>query len=174
MRVVRTMGLDVSSKATGLVVLEEQFASPNVLDECELSFPDTKDMHRARMIAHGVGVSLLHWKPTLVIIEGYGFANSVSLVPLVEAGTMVRQVLFEFGVAYGILTPNGLKKFITGSGSAPKEKIVLEVYKRWNHEALSHNTADAYGLAAAGLAYKGKLKMTKPQEEALSKMVFPG
>lgn len=45
------------------------------------------------------------------------------------------------------VAPSSVKKFVTGSGVADKDKMLLAVYKRWEFEAPDHDTADAYTLA---------------------------
>ena len=48
-------------------------------------------------------------------------------------------------------------------------QVMMEVLKRWGHESKTNNTADAYGLAALGLATKAKLgKLTLPQQAVLA------
>ena len=50
-----------------------------------------------------------------------------------------------------------LKKFVTGAGNTPKDKLMMFVLKRWQHESKTNNTADAYGLACMGLASANRL-----------------
>jgi Holliday junction resolvasome RuvABC endonuclease subunit len=63
-----------------------------------------------------------------------------------------------------------LKKFITGKGKGDKDMMMMEIYKQYGHEALDNNEADAFGLAACGLAVMGTplKKITKPQEEVIT------
>jgi crossover junction endodeoxyribonuclease RuvC len=50
-----------------------------------------------------------------------------------------------------------LKKFVCGKGTANKEQVMLQVFKRWGYEAATNNMADGYGLACMGLAQAGRL-----------------
>jgi len=43
--------------------------------------------------------------------------------------------------------PMTLKKYVTGKGTAKKDEILLQVYKRYGVELSDNNAADAYGLA---------------------------
>ncbi|MCX5318137.1 hypothetical protein [Streptomyces sp. NBC_00154] len=45
------------------------------------------------------------------------------------------------------VAPTSVKKFVTGSGRADKDKMLLAVYMRWQFEAPNHDVADAYTLA---------------------------
>jgi Holliday junction resolvasome RuvABC endonuclease subunit len=98
---------------------------------------------------------LTQWAVTDVYVEGYGYANANSLVTLVELGTTVRQVLYDSGLTWHEVAPGVLKKFLTGSGNSPKDKMLLEVYKRFGIECANDDEADAVALAFFGAAHKG-------------------
>ena len=44
---------------------------------------------------------------------------------------------------------------VTGSGTSKKEKVLLEVYKKWGFDAPTNNIADAFVLAKIGQAILG-------------------
>jgi Holliday junction resolvasome RuvABC endonuclease subunit len=50
--------------------------------------------------------------------------------------------------------PMTLKKYATGKGTAKKQEMLMQMYKRWNVEFNDDNAADSYALArlAAGVA----------------------
>jgi Holliday junction resolvasome RuvABC endonuclease subunit len=50
--------------------------------------------------------------------------------------------------------PMTLKKYATGKGTAKKQEMLMQIYKRWNVEFNDDNAADSYALArlAAGIA----------------------
>ena len=52
------------------------------------------------------------------------------------------------------IPPMTLKKYATGKGTAKKQEMLLQIYKRWGVEINDDNAADAYALGrlAAGLA----------------------
>jgi Holliday junction resolvasome RuvABC endonuclease subunit len=75
---------------------------------------------------------------------------------------------YRAGIPYIEISPNGLKKFVTGKGSGKKEVIMLEAYKRWGIEG-TNDEVDAYCLAMVGLAYHGHITMPKVNMEALKK-----
>lgn len=165
------MGLDVSTR-TGCVVLREQFHSPQLLHESEMKAEKGElGLDRASAIAGQMIRVLDAFHPDIVVFEGYGFANGNSLATLVEIGTVLRYFVRQYGRPFILLPPNSLKKFATGKGNTPKEMIPLAVYQRWHHQPLTHNTADAYVLAAAGLGYRHALDgMIAPQKEVLKKV----
>lgn len=94
------------------------------------------------------------WKPMLAVVESYGFASQ-SLGTTVEIGTHFKRVLFQRGIPWVELSPNGLKKFCTGKGSGDKNVIMVEAYKRFGIDTKDDNQCDAALLAYAGAALVG-------------------
>lgn len=45
------------------------------------------------------------------------------------------------------IPPMTLKKYATGKGTAKKQEMLLQIYKRWGVEFTDDNAADAYALA---------------------------
>jgi len=85
------------------------------------------------------------------VIEGYGFASK-RIVPAVELGTMVRMALHSCAIPYIEVAPGTLKKFVLQKGNGEKSLMMKEVYKRWGYDTDSDDEADAFGLAAIGVA----------------------
>lgn len=146
---IKSMGLDLSTRA-GLVVLQLGSTVPLVAREIE--FKKLTGMNRCAAIAKEIQVELERHQPDRVVLEGYGYANANSLVTLCEIGTVVRYFLWQEDFAFEDVAPNKLKKFVTGSGCAGKDLVMMNIFKRWGYEAKTNNIADAYGLAAYGLA----------------------
>jgi Holliday junction resolvasome RuvABC endonuclease subunit len=49
--------------------------------------------------------------------------------------------------------PMTLKKFVSGKGTATKDMMLLNIYKRYGVELTDNNAADAYGLARIAAEY---------------------
>lgn len=89
---------------------------------------------------------------THICYEGYAYGAKFRREELGELGAMAKIALaqtFPFHVERRIhaVAPATVKKFVTGSGRADKDKMMMAVYQRWNHESSSHDAADAYVLA---------------------------
>lgn len=152
----RALGLDLSVSATGVVLLESNGqARPRLLIEDELKpASKLKGIARQRALATEVMLLIQAHSPDLIVVEGYSLnmKNAASVVPLIELGGIVRLMLHIDGLSWFDPRAGELKKFVTGKGNSPKDVVMMHVLKRWGHESISNNTADAYGLACMGLA----------------------
>lgn len=61
------------------------------------------------------------------------------------------------------VAPPSVKKFVTGSGRADKDKMMLAVYMRWKFEAPNHDVADAYTLARIAAHLDPELQVEPPE-----------
>ena len=62
--------------------------------------------------------------------------------------------------------PMTLKKYATGKGTAKKQEMLLQIFKRWGVEFNDDNAADAYALARLA----GKHAIDKIEQEVVDKM----
>lgn len=104
-----------------------------------------------------------------VAIEGFGYASQKGFL-LGGIGWGIRIELYRRGIPYIDVAPSLLKKFAGAKGNANKEKVVLEVYKRWGFESDSNNVIDAFVLAQIARALREQVKLTKFQQEVLNKI----
>ncbi|MGW3153679.1 hypothetical protein [Streptomyces sp. NPDC001089] len=114
-----------------------------------------------------------------ICYEGYAYGAKFRREELGELGAMMKIALaqtFPFHVERRIhaVAPATVKKFVTGSGRADKDKIMMAVFQRWDHEASGHDAADAYALAriaeALGTPEPPELKF---QQEVLATIRNP-
>ena len=63
--------------------------------------------------------------------------------------------------------PTTLKKYATGKGTAKKQEMLLQIYKRWGVEFNDDNAADAYALGRLA----GGHAIDKIEQEVLDKMM---
>ena len=103
-----------------------------------------------------------------VVMEGYAYSSTRAHMAG-ELGAIVKRwwVTTYPDVPLLVASPTSLKKYVTGTGTAKKQQILLGVYKRWGVEFHDDNLADSYGLArmAAGDC------TSKDQQAALDKLV---
>lgn len=87
-----------------------------------------------------------------VCIEGPSYSSNGGFVLQMGAlHYMIRIMLKKQNVKYSIIAPGTLKKFVTGKGTAKKNLMLLQVYKKWGIEFSDDNLADAYSLARMAL-----------------------
>lgn len=160
-------GLDLSLTATGLAAL----APEGVLTVMTFGTP-AKMTVEARLTEMARQVDARLVAPELVVIEGLAFgANDPSAHERAALHYIVRCNLWSDETPVLVVAPSSLKKFITGKGSAKKEMVILEVFKRWGVSVKDNNEADAAGLAYLGAAWLGRLDgLTLPMKEVISKL----
>lgn len=170
-----SMGIDPSATATGIVVLRENgTATPDLLAEFEIKTGDMRGVERTRFIVTKVMETIHEFQPDRIVIEGYSLGkNPNSTIPLVELGGLLRFMLVLDGFKWYDPSASELKKFVTGKGGSPKDHMMMYVLKRWEHTPISNNTADAYGLAAIGLAISNRLPgITKEMRGVVGKLAI--
>jgi len=165
------MGIDLSSAATGIVVLSETpTQSPVCLYESEVLINDVKGVKKQRAICVTIMTLINAWRPDKIVLEGYSLnlQNKSSIIPLVELGGLLRFCLHLDGQTWYEVKASQVKQFATGSGNAKKAQVMMHVLKRWGHESKTDNTADAYTLAAIGLGSANLLKGLTQSQYAIA------
>lgn len=111
----------------------------------------------------------------LVVIEGLSFgSNDPSAQERAYLHYSIRESLEVNCVQHVVCPPTTLKKFVTGSGAAKKDQMLLEVYKRWGYSARNDNEADAIGLAMIGACILGRAQATTQQQrEVIDTLLNP-
>lgn len=155
-----SIGIDPSTAATGIVILRESGQkTPELLRHQEYVPKSLSGLARAIDVTEAVMRIVHAYAIDRIVVEGYSLnlKNASSVIPLVELGTLLRFSLRLDGLRWYDPRATEVKKFATGKGTANKDQMILQVYKRWSFEAPSSNVADAYALAAMGLASAGRL-----------------
>jgi crossover junction endodeoxyribonuclease RuvC len=160
---MRIVGLDLSLCNSGVAVAVDGTISWDVLSPPK----GVMDIPRLDWIAKTVGGRCEG--ADLVVLEDFAFgAKGGAIFQLGGMGFMVRHQLWRMGLPYIPISPGTLKKFVTGSGTAQKNVMLREVWRRWKHEASDDNSADAIGLCYIGLALVGSwLPTIDPQREVV-------
>lgn len=163
------IGVDTSMTKSGIVVIGTDL-KVKLADSISKQDGGVTNLHTARMAAVRFGAILDVHKPDLVVMEDYAFGNTFSLTKLVEIGTVFRMEFIKREIPFILVSPRGLKKFVTGKGISEKAVINKYIYKKWGFDTDDNDIADAYGLVMVGLGLINKLVCTEIQKDVLSKL----
>jgi len=157
---VVAVGIDVSLTATGIAVLKDDgthhidtiHTAPGDFDSRFARIDHIVDAIQFNLPPPGAGVIVCLEKP---FIHTAHISNSEALIAV---GYMVRRHLTRNGYDYIDVTPAHLKQFVSGTGSAKKSAMQMDVLWRWSVRTADDHQADAYGLARiAARAWQWKL-----------------
>ena len=143
---MRVMGLDPST-CFGVAVVD---AGKQVAFTEEIQFKKLEGYERIQAI--GMRVLELHQElsPDLVAIEGMFVGHPSSAVTVISIAFFTRYLLWQEGIPFVDVPPTVLKKFVSGTGNATKDKMMMEVLRRWGYVSKTNNIADAVGIAMMG------------------------
>jgi len=138
------VGVDLSLTETGLVVLDRNF---KILQQGLISTLSTINIE-ARLLEIKNCLIKYFNKDSIIYLEGLSFASKgQSILELSGLHYYIRVYLYESNFFFKLIPPTTLKKFITGTGRAKKELMLLKVYKKFGEEFSNSNLCDAYSLA---------------------------
>ena len=102
-----------------------------------------------------------------------GVLASPSSLPLGELAGLVKLVFWDYLPEGSTprtplqVAPMSIKKFASGKGTAKKQEMLMQIYKRWGIEFNDDNAADAYALARIASGYY----TTKIEQEVIEKIL---
>jgi Holliday junction resolvasome RuvABC endonuclease subunit len=115
-----------------------------------------------------------HEDITHVCMEGYANGAKFGREIAGELAGFVKLALYEalpVPICYPtIVAPTALKKYVTGSGAAKKNEILLAVYRKWGEEFTNDNLADAYALSRIAFALTSESELLAYEREVISKL----
>lgn len=160
------MGLDMSINGTGICIFDSKskLVHVEVIEPKELKSSDVtrcikgrqriSDFSRYREVVSRIVQLTIAYRVAGIVIENYAFGirRSKSLTKLGELGGILRNTLIDSEIPFTEVTPQSVKKFISGKGVCPEPLMLLKVSKKWNEEFESVkdrrkiDAAIAYGL----------------------------
>jgi crossover junction endodeoxyribonuclease RuvC len=155
---LKFIGIDPSYNGFGLIILD---IKANIIEEKllkSLSCDEIED----RIIKLEQDFKFISDIKDLYIVYIEGLSYSSRGLFTLQMGALnyfIRIFCRKNKINYKIISPNELKRFVTGKGQCKKELILLKTYKKWGIEFYDNNLADAYGLARMAIEdFKGNKK----------------
>jgi Holliday junction resolvasome RuvABC endonuclease subunit len=155
------VGIDLSLTSTGVAACDPDTGAMYavaVRSTGHANDPLTVKAARASAMAADIVAAVDACHPFLVVIESAYFNTGATDNSAHRRAGLWWMVVCELSGRYPVaeVTPAGLKKFVTGSGSASKEAREMAVASRFGADVLGERVgsaddrADAAGLAAMG------------------------
>lgn len=148
------IGIDLSLTGTGIVVLDEEL---KIIDKQLISTKPVDVIEKRILfiqseIFNSLGKIIIDIDNQFnIYIEGLSFSSmGQKMLELAALHYKIRCAFYEMitpSFVYDVVPPTVLKKFITGTGTAKKELMLLKVYKKFGVEFSDNNLCDAYCLA---------------------------
>ena len=171
------MGLDMSINGTGICIFDSKskLVHVEVIEPKELKSSDVaqcvkggqriSDFSRYREVISRIIQLTVAYRVVGIVIENYAFGirKSKSLTKLGELGGILRNTFVDNQIPWIEVTPQSVKKFISGKGVCPEPLMLLKVSNKYDEEFDSVkdrrkiDAAIAYGLGKiAWTIYSGK------------------
>jgi crossover junction endodeoxyribonuclease RuvC len=177
-------GIDTSLSASGFCKIEQ--------DTVEFCTIKTKlegfsnDLDRFKYISDSI-ISKIPKDTNMIVIEDVFIpvskAHMGAAIKLAMLAGYVRMMLYKTKIPFSIVAPTSIKKYLTGSGNAPKDQMAVHLFKNFNIITKNNNECDAVAMAflAKDLyamnnknkdkQFLMKLKLNKPQIETITKIL---
>lgn len=147
----KVLGLDLSTK-TGIAVVDQH---KTILYSSEVEFKKLTSWERIAAITTEVVKVIETYQPNLIVIEEGFIGQASSAIVLTQINAIVRYYLWQDDTKYLDVSAGVLKKWLTGTGAAQKDVMMMHVLKQFKHESKTNNIADAIALAMYGLCTLG-------------------
>jgi Holliday junction resolvasome RuvABC endonuclease subunit len=149
------VGIDQSLTGTGLAIIhnDKTIMAPEAPRFSTTKIkPTVRGVHRLMYIEEVVN----RWIPPsadLCVMEGYAFAAHGQAFGLGECGGTIKRCVHLKDKRLIVVAPGTLKKYVTGSGAAKKNVMLLHAFKKFGTSFEEDDECDAYCLARLGMEY---------------------
>jgi len=143
-----TIGIDQSLTGFALSVVSVEFPNLHMTWVAKSEYRGVQRLAdiQAWLNQQWFEIAINRWNVKDVAMEGTVLASQAALV-LGELSATVKLALWDKDIVPLQIPPMTLKKYATGKGTAKKQEMLLQMYKRWGVEFNDDNAADAYALA---------------------------
>lgn len=161
----RYLCLDISLNSTGFAVLTEDRALLNYgfIDYDKLITEKNKELiyhEKTNLQLDKIRILLREHSINEVFLERFSFGsfgNSNAVSVLAEVTGAIKLYLYNHSIPYHAISPQTVKKFITGSGRAKKEDVYESIVSLYPSVSGSrYDVTDAIGVGLTGIGTVGK------------------
>jgi len=154
----RILGIDPGLASTGWGMLEDNGTNIKYIDHgIIITKADCPRAQRLFFIMKSVRQIIEKYKPAQAALENLYFGKNVSsAIPVAEARGVISAVTAEMGIPLSELTPNAIKKGVTGFAGADKKQVQEMVKMILNLEEIPKPDHASDALAAAICAANSK------------------
>jgi Holliday junction resolvasome RuvABC endonuclease subunit len=174
MELVRILGLDLSLRSTGYVLLDEDHVA------WFGTVGSDSDEGRLEMFDRWIREQLRDKRFQHVAIEGYSYGSpqgATRAFGIGELGGVIKLAVHQSRLPLHIIAANTWKKVLCGKGGLAKDLVRVELFKRYSVEFASQDTLEAWAVAMClrrqllGLDKpEPKVRKRKPAGELLEAM----
>jgi Holliday junction resolvasome RuvABC endonuclease subunit len=143
---MRILGLDLSLRSTGYVLLDED----DVAWYGVVGSDTLRESERLAMFDRWIREQLRDKRFTHVAVEGYSYGTPqghTHAFGIGELGGVMKLAIHQAGIPMQVIAPGTWKKVLCGNGSLSKKNSAVELYKRYAIEFHSQDTLDAWAVA---------------------------
>lgn len=174
---MRVLGLDLSLRSTGYVLLDED----QVVWHGVVGSETLRETERLQMFDDWIRNTIVETqslgmgrKPAFdhVGIEGYSYGSpqgKTHAFAIGELGGVVKLAIHQAGIPIHVIASGTWKKVLCGNGSLDKKNAAVEIYKRYGVEYRSQDTLDAWAVAMC--LRRQLLGLDKPEPKSRKRKV---
>ncbi len=143
---MRILGLDLSLRSTGYVLLDEE----DVVWYGVVGSEVLREAERLQMFDKWIREQLRDKRFQHVGIEGYSYGSpqgKTHAFGIGELGGVIKLAVHQAQIPMQIIAPGTWKKILCGNGSLDKKNAAVELYKRYGVEFHSQDVLDAWAVA---------------------------
>ena len=151
------LGIDPSLNSTGVVCVDD---NKSVIFSNAIHTDINDNIYtRIQHIEKEITSVIEKFEPVYVAIENLSFASrGKAMFQLAGLHFLICLSMMNRNIPFIEVAPTSLKKFVTKSGRAKKEMMLLQIYKHYGVEFETSDEADAYGLALMALSKQMETK----------------
>lgn len=160
------VGIDPSLTSPGLAILD---TDGEVRGLSNLVTRDLRGGARLEAI-YDWAFSYLKDLPAYAVIEGYAINAQNRPYDLGEAGGVLRLALTHCQIAYEVVPPALVKKFVTGNGQATKSQVQEYTKLKWGFSIVQEDQADAHAMARLARAIRTGIFLDTAERAVVQKV----